>query len=469
MLRQRAARELNPIWLVAAVALAGSAVTGALWSVALVPVQLLLAVAVTLLVAVVVLVSQRGHLNSASLMLALVGFVGAASVYRDVPLGPFSGLAVLSIGMAGAAGVTLLLGGIGRARYVGTLWPLYAFMAWAAVTSLINRPTVDGLQNLIVMLAFLSVIVVSANAEAGNAGIGHALGTAISWAMWAAAVVFVAEELTHASGQWAGIGARGFALLALVGLSWHLARWRSGQRVAWLPAVLLIGLIAVSLSRTALATALVLVGLCQVRPRGLLRWGRPLVLWGLAVILLLGAIEFVQPLRARFFQGDVTFSVGGVTINGMGRTRLWSATLRSYRQSPWIGKGAGSAGALIYALYPPLEHPHNDYLRLLHDYGPLGLLLWMLGIWNLARGAYCRWRQAASVDPRTAQLHLAALLALAAISATMITDNVITYLFVMVPAAALTGVSLSAARRPADSRHTEYTPELQPETEAVPR
>lgn len=467
MQRPRATRELNQTWLVATAGLAGSAVAGALWSVALVPVQLVLAATVTLLVTLLVLVSQRGRLNSASLLLTVLGLVGLASIYRDVPLGPFSGLAVLSIVVAGAAGATILAGGIGRARYVRTLWPLYAFMAWTAVTSLINPPTVDGLQNLIVMAAFLAVIVVSANAESGGDGVGARLGSALGWAVWAAAAVFLAEELAHASGQWAGIGARGFALLALVGLSWQLARWRSGRRSAAILAAVLIGLIAFSLSRTALATALVLVGLCQVRPTGHLRWGRPLLLWGLAALMLLGAIQLVEPLRARFFQGDVTFSVGGVTINGMGRSRLWSATFDSYRQSPWIGKGAGSAGALIYALYPPLEHPHNDYLRLLHDYGPLGLLLWTLGIWNLARGSYRRWRQTAPVDPRAAQLHLAALLALAAIAATMITDNVVSYLFVMVPAGALAGVSLSTGRWFAETRQAEAIPESQGNTEAV--
>ena len=106
MQRPRATRELNQTWLVATAGLAGSAVAGALWSVALVPVQLVLAATVTLLVALLVLVSQRGRLNSASLLLTVLGLVGLASIYRDVPLGPFSGLAVLSIVVAGAAGAT---------------------------------------------------------------------------------------------------------------------------------------------------------------------------------------------------------------------------------------------------------------------------------------------------------------------------------------------------------------------------
>ncbi|HEU5424418.1 MAG TPA: hypothetical protein VFU72_12805, partial [Nitrolancea sp.] len=81
--------------------------------------------------------------------------------------------------------------------------------------------------------------------------------------------------------------------------------------------------------------------------------------------------------------------------------------------------------------------------------------------------SYRRWRQTAPVDPRAAQLHLAALLALAAIAATMITDNVVSYLFVMVPAGALAGVSLSTGRWFAETRQAEAIPESQGNTEAV--
>ena len=42
---------------------------------------------------------------------------------------------------------------------------------------------------------------------------------------------------------------------------------------------------------------------------------------------------------------------------------------------------SGTADSLISRTYGSAAgHPHNDYLRLLHDYGLVGMSLWALGL-----------------------------------------------------------------------------------------
>ena len=53
---------------------------------------------------------------------------------------------------------------------------------------------------------------------------------------------------------------------------------------------------------------------------------------------------------------------------------MWAATIESARHHPLVGQGLGSSQDLIERLFG-LAHPHNDYLRLWHDLGLVGLLL----------------------------------------------------------------------------------------------
>ena len=84
-------------------------------------------------------------------------------------------------------------------------------------------------------------------------------------------------------------------------------------------------------------------------------------------------VEHVGPLHDRIYAGDVQAIGGGVSINLTGRSDFWETTWDSYVTSPVIGHGVGSADRLITRTYSESTgHPHNDYLRLLHDYGLLG-------------------------------------------------------------------------------------------------
>jgi hypothetical protein len=127
---------------------------------------------------------------------------------------------------------------------------------------------------------------------------------------------------------------------------------------------------------------------------------------------------------------------------------MWPLTWHSFLESPWIGKGAGSAGKLVFERTGRLSHPHNDYLRILHDFGLVGLLLWALGFIILVRRTWRAWRHADVSGSQLAHVHLAAFLALAVVGIDMITSNPIVYIFIMGPLGVLVGSSLGLASIP---------------------
>ncbi|HEX2862923.1 MAG TPA: hypothetical protein VHN99_00015, partial [Deinococcales bacterium] len=88
-------------------------------------------------------------------------------------------------------------------------------------------------------------------------------------------------------------------------------------------------------------------------------------------------------------------------------------------------------------------HPHNDYLLVLHDYGLLGEVFFVLG-WLLLAGALFRaWRDAVRRDaPLDKVLALSGFLTVAGLLVAMSTDNPFTYPFVMVPSSFIVGAAL---------------------------
>ena len=94
-----------------------------------------------------------------------------------------------------------------------------------------------------------------------------------------------------------------------------------------------------------------------------------------------------------------------------GRVVIWTQTWQSAVESPWIGKGAGSASAYLADLYDgDIAHPHNDYLRILHDYGVIGLVLFLYGLVRVGLMCWRTWAHTEQLLQR--RLSLSAALAL---------------------------------------------------------
>src|SRR5690606_5772672 len=113
---------------------------------------------------------------------------------------------------------------------------------------------------------------------------------------------------------------------------------------------------------------------------------------GMIVAALLAALVFsFEPLRERFITGErfrpsrsetalvtgegrsAQLNVSGVSLSGRGL--LWLQTWRHAMQAPLTGHGTGSAEVYLGTeLQTVTAQPHNDYLRVFHDSGIIGLV-----------------------------------------------------------------------------------------------
>jgi len=129
--------------------------------------------------------------------------------------------------------------------------------------------------------------------------------------------------------------------------------------------------IVVSQSRTALAGALVVgaLGFVFISSRP---WLASLGIFAVASAIF--AITLNLPtISSRMSPSSIT--TPGSPIDDSGRIVVWRAVIESFTGSPVVGQGAGSGQTVALASDFPLEHPHSEYLRVLHDGGIIGAVL----------------------------------------------------------------------------------------------
>lgn len=376
------------------------------------------------------------------LVLLLCGLVDMPG---NLKFGSLSGLALLTIGCGGVAWLLLLARGRLTRTAFAVAVPFVLLVVWGlwTFTWADNEDAVKvGLQNLLVIMAFAGLVLLTARESCRAPDLHAYLGTYLTCATLGAAAIYGGLVLTDGLGSDSVMGPRSFALFALIGLAWHLSGWRYGSRPAMWMAFGILTLIVLSLSRLALVVGVALFPMALLGSRKATQWVRALAWTVIAAGILTVVIERVEPVRERFFEGDLAVRAGGVAINVSGRRVLWEATVASFEESPWIGKGAGSAQVVANSVARGVGHPHSDYLRILHDYGILGMSLWLFGTLRLVLAAWRAWARADAAGDPSARVHLATLLSAGAVSAGMITDNTVVYLFVMAPFAILAGTSL---------------------------
>jgi O-antigen ligase len=252
------------------------------------------------------------------------------------------------------------------------------------------------------------------------------------------------------------VGPRSLSLVILVAVSWHLARWAAGRARALLPALLGLAVVLGTASRTASAVGLlsfarVVALLAPARPR---RAAAGLAVLALALGTGAALVAFSPPFHQRYFGGDARLQVAGYAVNVSGRAAFWRVMARSASERPLAGHGLGSSQRVMAAEFfdsDDIRHPHNDYLRVWHDLGAVGLalaagalLLWLAALF---RG----WRLAAAAAHPARAVQLAALLTLVELVLAMVTDNVLIYPFFMGAAGIVLGTAfgLDAALRAA--------------------
>lgn len=384
---------------------------------------------------------------AAGVPLATAGFANLAALWRAGPVSGMGAETLLEVLLAVAAAAV-------AARWPRPLLaraaPFAAFLAWAVVRSLLDPPTFEGAQNaLVYLLFFASLLLAGTIAARDPRGAASGVGRGMAWLQGVALAVAAGNLLLFGfphGGNWL-VGPRSLALVALIGVNWQLAAWATGRTRALLPGVLLFAAVLLSASRTASAIGLLSFGvvvalLAPSRPR---RAAAGLVVLSLALGSGAALVAFAPPFHARFFGGDTKLHVAGYAVNVSGRAAFWRVMVRSASERPLVGHGLGSSQQVMAAEFfdsDNIRHPHNDYLRVWHDLGAVGLglaaaalLLWLAALF---RG----WRLASRVRHPGGAVQLAAFLTLLELLLAMVTDNVLIYPFFMGAAGIVAGTAL---------------------------
>lgn len=317
---------------------------------------------------------------------------------------------------------------------------LVAFAVYAGVRLLLS-PTSEAIQNVMCYLMFVLGMLVTVTSLRFDY---RRLARLVGGCAVASSAVYLVQQLFFTSGDVDRplISDRAIAMTCLIGLA-VLVPASSSTRdpsapprsVLW--PIFVFAVLVNSLSRTAMAVALVLLLFFAVRARRELRIPAVIATVVSAALGVMLLVVLYPPILSRFTQGD-NVSVGGVTVNTSGRSQLWEITYDSAMRAPLWGHGPGNSKLVIQEFFaiPNTDHPHNDYLRIFNDLGLIGVVLFWGGVLLLL--ARC-WRRARRYDePR----HWSAVMALLAVVLVAVTDNVIVYQFIMLPVGVLVGASL---------------------------
>jgi O-antigen ligase len=320
--------------------------------------------------------------------------------------------------------------------------PLWLF-AIVAVASALQQRTVFGSQTAMVYVIFIAAMALAALWATPQTPI-----VLLRW-MRAAAVVGALGYLVTVA--LLGPGSNGFYEARNVGILAWLAMAVSvplaiqSRRGLVVPALLVVTC-TLSLSRTSTAVCLLLALGLALRPaqKGLFRR----IAVSVAVVGVLGflAVTRFPPLRDRFLHND-NESIAGLPIGTSGQSNIWRVVWDSIEQSPIYGHGVGTAMGVVSDAFGPdyIAHPHNDYLRLWHDFGILGLALWLSAMCILGVGAFRRWRSATNASDQA--IHLAAGLGVIGLLASILTGNELVHVFVALPLGVVIGTSLGRTAR----------------------
>ncbi|ARJ06116.1 hypothetical protein B5808_13450 [Cnuibacter physcomitrellae] len=318
-----------------------------------------------------------------------------------------------------------------KSRFGHPWLPLaFGLFVVAACARLALDFSVEGLQNVAVYSSFaIAAVVVASSSSLGSADLFLRLARVLASAVGVIALVTFLLDL-HL------YDARAFALEGLVLLSIVIPE-RSNNVLVRLAPYVLTAAIALSLSRTATVIAIGMLVFVVLRGKRRGKLIRAILLLLVAATSTVLLVTLYPPFRDRFLVGDNAVTYGGVAINTSGRTAIWDLLLRGVPDAPVFGHGPGAASATIIARYPQIGHPHNDYIRILFDFGWIGLALFVIGyctiiFWTLRRAIAFR-----------APIHWSATIALLGVGLSGLTDNAFVYPFVMVPLGVLVGLSLA--------------------------
>ncbi len=366
-----------------------------------------------------------------------------------------SGLTVvMPLGMAAAAALSLLYVAARREdrelepQYTAALSQvpaaLFVFVG-LALARVIAEPSTAGLQNVLCYAMFVLCVVLAATSLRLD------YTSVATWMITAGLITTAVFGVQLVTG-FIVYGDRSYAMTCLVLLALVVpGRYRERASLRWIdwvaPAVIMIVLV-LSLSRTATVVGLVMLCFLAVRAR---RGQRLLVgvlaALGIAAAMVIATLAY-PPILDRYTVGDNAVKVGSVGLNTSGRTRIWAVVTEAAIEKPWFGHGPGFSAALTERYFPGVGQPHNDYLRIFADFGVIGLVLFWVPMIVLLVRLFVR----AVRNDETREW--SAFLVLLAIAMVSVTDNIIVYQFVLIPAGVIIGMALRPRLQSLDDPHS---------------
>lgn len=376
-----------------------------------------------------------------SAVLAMLLASSLAATPRYLSFGRVSLLGLLTAALVGlsALAVLSLRGPKLPAREV--LYLLGAFVALDLVSMAWTPVTQTGIQDSIVWTGtFLSLVLGLRMAQLGPGGWRMTRG------VWEALIPVTA---VIAIVQWL-LGLESATTPLVLGLAVCLGAgvWAAQGNARSLA----IALAGIALSLMLLARAPALAGIvCLLVANYLAAWqsrGLKLLVAALlpllAVAAVAGSLAVYPALVNTMFGGDSGVQIAGVNVNTSGRVYWWAVVLASAAERPLLGHGIDVAPSMLGL--ERWSHPHNDYLRLLHHSGIVGLGLWILAWWRAAmlirRRVMSARRQ--SISRESLEVARVALLLIIYLALTMLSDNVVVYSYVILPIALVTGLALGS-------------------------
>lgn len=126
--------------------------------------------------------------------------------------------------------------------------------------------------------------------------------------------------------------------------------------------------------------------------------------------LLAVAVFAYPPILEKMFFNNATLSEVATSpelIRTSGRLDAWGILIQEIASNPFVGHGANASEVFLVSTYSEeFSHPHNDYLRLLFDYGVFGLVIFLGTLALQFRRLVCQAR-AARASLKTTRAYLA--------------------------------------------------------------
>lgn len=148
----------------------------------------------------------------------------------------------------------------------------------------------------------------------------------------------------------------------------------------------------------------------------------------IAIVVVGTALFYTERFQKRMFyseQGSINeVRLDNPNFRTTGRMALWQLLDREIEEKPWFGHGANAQEDFIVSIVGYSGQPHNDWKRLLFDYGYVGTLIFGL---CMAMQMFHAWKSGRITNGETRILFYTGASSFLPLVLFMLTDNIILY------------------------------------------